>query len=316
MKKYLAKKMFNFVLVLFIATVCIFAMIKATGLNPVLATLGGGHLSEAALQERMQKYGLDKPLLVQFLYWLKNVLSGNFGESVKYKVAVSGLLQTYSIPTFITAFFSFFIAETVGIVLGIVSAEKRNTGIDHVISILTTMFLAVPVFFMGMLFILLISKTAISISYTGSLKTPGDYVERLFLPIIILALHQIALVTRVTRAAAIEQLNADYVLTLEAKGLSHRQIVWKHVLKNSLLPVITIAAVQFGSLIAGAVLVENIFSISGLGQLLVQAVLVGDVAVIQGVSLIVILVFQLANLLVDFVSGVLDPRIREKEVVA
>ena len=316
MGKYVLKKIRNFLLVLLIASICVFAMVKISGMNPVLATLGGGHLSEAALEERMAKYGLDQPVVLQYLYWLKNIITGNFGESVKYKTAVTKLIKDRYLITLLLAVFSFVIAQVSGVLLGVLSALKKNTVVDKVISILTVLVFAVPVFFMGMLVILLISNKFPGISYTGSLSTLSDYVERLLPPIIIMAFHQIALVTRVTRSSMIEQFSTDYVLALRAKGLCERKIVFKHALKNGIIPVLTIAALQFGSLIVGTVLIENIFSLNGLGQLLVEAVTVGDTAVIQSVSLIVIVVFQAANLIVDLLYGVIDPRIRAGQEAA
>ncbi len=314
MAKYLIKKLLNLILVLVVASIGIFTLVKISGMNPVLATLGGGHLSEEALAERMERYGLDKPVVVQYLYWLKNIVVGNFGESVKYKVPVIKLIKTYCIPTIYISVISFVIAQILGVLLGIWSAVKKNHITDKIISAITVFFFSVPVFFLGMLIILYISKNFPNIAFTGSLKTKADYVERLSLPIVIMAIHQIALVTRVTRSSMIEQLSSEYIITLRAKGLPERVIIYKHALKNGIIPVMTIAAMQFGSLIVGAVLVESIFSLNGLGQLLVQAVLVGDTAVIQGVSIIVIVVFQLANLVVDALYAVIDPRIRQEQV--
>lgn len=310
MTKYIAKKLINFIIVLLVATVCIFAMVKLTGMNPVLATLQGGQLSEEALAERMAKYGLDQPVVLQYLYWLKNILTGNLGESVKYNVTVVKLLKDRWSITALLAVFSFLISQTAGILLGILSAVKKNTAVDTAISVLTVVVFAVPVFFMGMLIILMLSKYFPGVAYTGSLKTVSDYVERLTPPVLIMAFHQIALITRVTRSSMIDQLNCEYVLALRAKGISEGKIIFKHALKNGIIPVITISAIQLGALIVGTVLVENVFSLNGLGKLLTEAVTTGDTAVIQGVSLIVITVFQAANLAVDLLYALIDPRIR------
>lgn len=312
MTKFILKKTGNAIIVFLIATICIFAMVKAAGLNPVLATMGGGNISAEALADRMQKYGLDQPVVLQYVYWLKNILLGNFGESVQYKVRVNKLIADGASITLVLALVSFTVSQIVALLLGIWAAVRRNTIVDRIITILTLVLFSVPIFFFGMLIILFITKFLPNVSYSGSVSGFSGYVERLLPPIIIMATHNIALVTKVTRSSMIEQLTSPYVLTLKAKGLSSRKIIFKHVLKNGIIPVITISGIQFGALIVGCVLVENIFSLSGLGRLMTQSVLVGDTSVIQGISLIVILVFLLANLLVDILYAVIDPRIKEQ----
>lgn len=312
MFKYVAKKLLNAIIVFLIATICIFAMVKAAGMNPVLATMGGGNLSAEALSDRMARYGLDKPILLQYVYWLKNILVGNFGESVKFKVAVSTLIADSAPVTIWLALSSFISSQIIALLLGIWAAVKRNTIVDHIITVITLVLFSVPVFFFGMLVILFLTNYMPEISYSGSITTFSGYIERLLPPVLIMASHEIALVTKVTRSSMIEQLNSDYVLTLKAKGLSRPKIIFKHALKNGIIPVITISGIQFGALIVGCVLVENIFSISGLGRLMVQSVSVGDISVIQGISILVILVFLVVNLLVDTLYALIDPRIREQ----
>ncbi len=143
-----------------------------------------------------------------------------------------------------------------------------------------------------------------------------DYAERLLPAILIMIAHNVALITKVTRTSMLKQLHSDYMLTLRAKGLAQTKIIFRHGLKNAIIPVLTISGVQFGSMIVGTVLVENIFSLSGLGRLIVASVTVGDVAVIQGVSIITILVFLIVNFLVDTLYAVIDPRVKEAGVIA
>lgn len=312
MVKYFTKKIVHAILIFLIATICIFAMVKAAGLNPVLATMSGGNLSADALADRMARYGLDQPVVLQYLYWLKNILMGNFGESVKYKVAVNVLIADNAPITIWLALCSFISSQIIALLLGIWAAVKKSTIIDHVITIFTLLLFSIPVFFFGMLIILFMTNYMPDVSYSGSIHTFSDYVERLLPPVLIMASHEIALVTKVTRSSMIEQLNSDYVLTLKAKGLSNGKIIFKHALKNGIIPVITISGIQFGALIVGCVLVENIFSLSGLGRLMVQSVSVGDVSVIQGISILVILVFLVVNLLVDILYVLIDPRIKEQ----
>ena len=310
MSKYIGRRFINSIVILVVATICIFAMVKASGMNPVLATLQGGRLSETALQDKLEHYGLDKPVPLQYLYWLKNIVTGNFGESVKYKVPVTSLIQTSLPITLGLAIISFIVSQILAITLGVISAVNRGKIIDKIISILTVLFFSIPVFFLSLLYILIIAKHFPGYSYTGSFDTFGEYLNRITIPVIVIATHEIALVTKITRTAMIEQLSSEYILALKARGIPTRIIIWKHALKNSLVPVITIAGIQFGALIVGCVMVENIFSLNGIGRLMVQCVMVGDISVIQCIALIIIVTFLISNLVVDALYAVIDPRVR------
>ncbi|MBO4591194.1 MAG: ABC transporter permease [Eubacterium sp.] len=310
MSKYIGRRFINSIAILIVATICIFAMVKASGMNPVLATLQGGRLSETALQDKLEHYGLDKPVPLQYLYWLKNIVTGNFGESVKYKVPVKSLIQTSLPITLGLAIISFIVSQILAITLGVISAVNRGKLIDKIISILTVLFFSIPVFFLSLLYILIIAKHFPGYSYTGSFNTFGEYLNRITIPVVVIATHEIALVTKITRTAMIEQLSSEYILALKARGIPTRIIIWKHALKNSLVPVITIAGVQFGALIVGCVMVENIFSLNGIGRLMVQCVMVGDISVIQCIALIIIVTFLISNLVVDALYAVIDPRVR------
>ena len=313
MLRYILKKTVQLVPVLLVATILIFAMIKACGLNPVLATLGGGRLSQAVLENKMAKYGLDQPLPLQYLYWLKNVLTGNFGSSVKYKTDVLTLIKESLPVTLGLVLFSFFTAQITAVLLGILAAVKQNTIVDKGITILTLLFFSTPVFFSGILIIFFLAHFAPNYAFTGSYHNFREYLLRLAPAVLVLCFQQIALITKITRSSMIDQLNSDYILILKAKGLSRNKIIFKHALKNGIIPVITISGIQFGALIAGSVMVENLFSLPGLGRLLIQCILVGDAAVVQGVTLLIVAVFLLTNLIVETLYAVIDPRIRNYE---
>lgn len=309
MRRYLGKKLINALFIFLTATILIFAMVKASGLNPVLATLQGSRMSKELLHQNMEKYGLNRPLPLQYLYWLKNILAGNFGASVKYKVTVATLVSAALPVTLGLGLISFVFSQIIAILLGVVSAVNKGKFIDKLISILTVFFFSVPVFFLSLIFVVVISKYFPGYSYTGTTNTLNEYLSRLAVPIIVIATHEIALVTKITRTAMVEQLSSDYALALKARGIPRRVIIWKHALKNSLIPVITIAGLQFGALIVGSVMVETIFSLNGVGRLMVQSVGVGDIAVIQCISLMIIFTFLLSNLIVDTLYAIIDKRI-------
>lgn len=309
MTRYIGKRLLNAIVILLIATIGIFVMVKASGLNPVLATLSGGRMSEEILNQKLERYGLDQPLPLQYLYWLKNIFTGNFGESVKYKVTVSSLVVKSLPITFGLVITSFTVSQIIAILFGVASAVYKGRLVDRIISILTIIFFSIPVFFLSLVFIVIISKYFPGYSYTGATDNLSQYLSRITVPVIVIATHEIALVTKITRTAMIEQLESDYALALKARGIPQRVIIWKHALKNSLIPVITIAGLQFGALVVGCVMVENIFSLNGIGRLMVQSVAVGDIAVIQCIALIVILTYLISNIIVDTLYAVIDKRI-------
>lgn len=313
MSRYILKKVLGLIPVMLAATVFIFLMVKASGINPVLATQSGGRMSEEAYQSRLEKYDLDKSVPMQYVFWLKNISAGDFGESVKYKTTVSSLILKYAPVTVGLAVLSFLISQPLAILLGVWSAVKRGTLIDKLILTVTLLMFAVPVFLMSILVILVVSKNFPGYSYTGSYANFSEYLQRLALPAAVMAAHQVALITKITRSSMIEQLSSDYVPALRAKGLGEGTIIFRHALKNAIIPVITVSGIQFGAMIVGCVLVENIFSFPGLGKLIVQGVTVGDISVVQGVSLIVIAVFLAADLITNILYAVIDPRIKEQE---
>ena len=316
MLRYIIKKIFQLIPVLLVATILIFAMIKASGLNPVLATLGGGRISQEVLNNKMAKYGLDQPLPLQYLYWLKNILTGNFGSSIKYKTDVVNLIKESVPVTSGLVLISFVIAQITAVLLGVLAAVKQNTIVDKIITVVTLLFFSTPVFFSGILIIFFLADFVPNYAFTGSYNNFGEYLLRLAPAVLVLCFQQIALITKITRSSMIDQLNSDYILTLKAKGLSKSKIIFKHALKNGIIPVITIAGIQFGALIVGSVMVENLFSLPGLGRLLIQCILVGDATVVQGVTLIIVVVFLLTNLIVETLYALIDPRIRNDEAEA
>ena len=316
MVKYIGKKVLGAVVILIVATICIFIMVKASGLDPVLATQQGGRISEEVLKSKMEMYGLNRPLPLQYIYWLKNIIAGNLGESVKYKVPVSSLLSESVPVTLGLVFASFIVSQIIAIFLGIIAAVFKGKIVDKLISITTVLFFSVPVFFLGLLAIVFISKYFPEYSYTGATEGIGEYLQRIAVPVVVIAFHEIALVTKISRSAMIKQLSSEYILALKARGVPRHVIILKHALKNSLIPIITISGIQFGALIVGGVMVENLFSLNGIGRLMVQSVTVGDISVIQGISLIVIVAFLLANLVVDTLYAVIDPRVRGQEGAA
>lgn len=262
-------------------------------------------------QENIDKFreqvGLTDPLPIQYFNWLSSLLHGDFGSSlsVSYgKPVLSEILLRFP-KTLELAAFSLLISLLISIPLGILSAIKQNSAIDHLTLVGASLGIAMPSFWLGLLLILLFSV------YLGWLPVCGyGSLKYIILPALTLGIGMAALTTRLMRASMLEVLGEDYIITARGKGLRERNVIMKHALRNALIPVVTVAGLQFGWLIEGAVFVEMIFTWPGIGKLLVESIFARDIPMVQGCVLFIAFVFVLVNLAVDISYGMLDPRIR------
>jgi len=310
MKKFLFKRLVQFIVVLFVASVIIFAMVRLSDVDPISVILGGKQTSAETIQNLRVKFNLDKPVLQQYFSWVSGMIRGDFGIGYKYQQPVAQLMAARLPITFGLVFMGSLIALVLAIPMGIISALKKNTPLDTSFSVLSLILVSCPSFLTSIIIIMILGKVAPSFPITGNYSTLGEYVQRLSLPSLALAFSMIALAARVTRSGMIEQLQANYVQTATAKGLSLTNIVISHALKNAIIPLIAVISIQIGNMIVGAVLVENVFSLAGLGSLLVASIKSSDYAVIQGITMLLVFVFLLISTLVDILYAVIDPRIR------
>lgn len=264
----------------------------------------------AALREQM---GLNQPLVVRYFAWLGGVLTGDLGQSYTYSVPVAGLIAERLTVTLPLALMAIVLSVLIAIPLGVLSASNRNSAVDYGAGFLSQLFIAVPGFWVALLLILFFST---GLGWLPAGGFPGwqaglwSGVTALFLPSIALALQQAGVLTRVTRSAVLEVMNEDFVRTARAKGLTRHAALWRHAVPNALVPVFTILGLQFTFLIAGAVLIENVFNLPGLGRLAYQALTQRDLIVMQDVVLFFAALVITMNFLVDMSYLVLDPRLR------
>jgi peptide/nickel transport system permease protein len=265
-----------------------------------------------------QKFGLDQPVHVQLLVYLRQVVTFDLGYSFRHGASVSHLILTRLGPTLLLMLSVFVLAVTFGVVLGAIAARNLNRWKDGVISMLAVLAYATPVFWAGLMFIVIFSI------HLGWFPTSGyeevaafkegwahvvDVAHHLVLPAITLTLFYLALYTRLMRASVLDQYTMDYVVTARAKGLSERQIARRHVLRNASLPVLTMAGVQVGALLGGAVVVETVFAWPGLGLLAYESLFARDINLLLGIFFISACLVVLVNLAVDLLYTLLDPRI-------
>ncbi len=311
MLAYLIRRLlFAIVVIAGVATIS-FALLHLIPGSPVDAILGNESTPEAraALERQL---GLDRPVAVQYVSWWGNVLRGDLGESVMTNQSVAQLIWERLPVTIPLAVFSMLIALTIAIPAGILSAIRRNTWIDGVVSVVAFAGLSIPGFWLGTLLILGFSvhwQIFPPGGYVSVFQDPIDGLRHLILPAIALGTTFAAVLTRMIRSSMLEVLGADYIRTARAKGQTEQRVLVGHALRNALIPAVTIIGVQVGVLLSGALIIEQIFSLPGIGRLTVQAVLDRDIPLLQGCIITIALIFVVVNLLTDLLYVYLDPRI-------
>ena len=312
MYTYIARRLILTIFILFSLSIVLFVAMHAIpgGIVEVMLGIEATPESVAALEKA---FGLDKPLYVQYLKWLSKVVQGNLGDSLRTGRPVLGEVL-YRLPlTLQLTLYSMIISLFIAIPMGIASAVKQNSLFDHILRPISIVGLSVPTFWWGILFIILISYYIPSFYSGGYVSIFKDFwgnFKAIFPPALALGIAMAAVVTRFTRSSLIEVLQEDYITTARAKGMNELLVVGKHGLRNSMINVLTIVGLQAAQLLGGAVLIETVFSLPGVGRLALDAVLQRDYPMVQGSILMISFLFVLVNLVVDLLYGLLDPRIR------
>jgi peptide/nickel transport system permease protein len=299
-------------IVLFGVTVAVFLMLKLTPGDPATAILGV-QATPAEVARVRQALGLDQPIYVQFGLWFANLLQGDLGVSYISKKPVLELITTRFPVTLELTIFAMLLAVIFGIPAGMISAARRYTPLDYTITSLSLFGVSMPAFWFAILLILLFSL------YLGWLPASGyvpwrrgvwPHMKSMIMPSISLGLFLMGSLARFSRASMIETLVKDYIRTANAKGLARPVVLWRHALKNALIPTVTVLGIQFGALLGGAIITEQVFAFPGVGTMLLTAVNQRDFPVVQGLTLVIAVAFTLTNLVVDVLYTWLNPRIR------
>jgi peptide/nickel transport system permease protein len=257
--------------------------------------------------------GLDRPLPVQYVEWMADALRGNLGRSIQYDVPVAGLILSRLSVTLPLTLMAAALMALAGVPLGVYAAIRHRGWGDYLTMILYQLGIAVPAFWAGLLLVLLFSVRLgwfASGGFDGWGQGVGGALKSLLLPAVALGLFQFAVLTRTTRSAVLEVLREEYVKTARAKGVSELVVLFRHALRNAMIPILTVAGVQLGQLMAGSIILESVFYLPGLGRLALGAITARDLPVVQGVVLFVASVIVMINAGVDMLYGLLDPRIR------
>ncbi|BAD71160.1 MULTISPECIES: nickel ABC transporter permease [Thermus] len=304
MLTYLLRRILIAVPTLLGVVLLVFLMVRLAPGDPAIL-LAGEFATPETLEAIRTRYGLDRPLPEQFALYLGALLQGDLGESARSRRPVLEELKTYFPNTVVLATAAILVALATGIPLGILAALRQGSWLDLGVMVLALLGVSMPVFWFGLLAILIFSVEL------GWFPVAGKgTLAHLVLPAVTLGINATALLARMTRGTLVEVLSQDYIRTARAKGLAERVVIFKHALRNALIPVVTVAGLEFGSLLAGAVITETIFAWPGLGQLLVGSILSRDYPVVQGAVLLVAFTFTLVNLMVDLLYAWIDPRVR------
>ncbi|MBX9910178.1 MAG: ABC transporter permease [Beijerinckiaceae bacterium] len=313
MLAFAGRRLIAFVLTLMAAALVIFLMLEVLPGDPAAVTLGLNAAPEALAALRAEM-GLDRPAVVRFLAWVGGLVTGDLGLSYTYRVPVSQLIAERMAVTLPLALMAMTLAAAIGVPLGMLAAANHNRPADAAVMVFAQAGLAIPNFWFGLLLVLVF---AIGLGWLPAGGFPGwqagagAALRSLALPALALALPQAAILARVTRSAMLDTLQEDFVRTARAKGLGEAATVLRHALRNALIPVVTILGLQFSVLIAGAIIIENVFALPGLGRLVFQSIAQHDLIVVKDLVMLFAALAILVNFLVDLLYGVIDPRLRE-----
>jgi peptide/nickel transport system permease protein len=322
MRVYLLKRLVEIVPTILMITLVVFVMMRSIPGDPVVALLGDAYTQEDAVKARVE-YGLDKPVLLQYFIWLGKLVQGDWGSSILNGRPVLGDVLLRLPVTLELIALSMAVALAIAIPAAIIGALRQNTWADYTATTIAMIGVSIPEFFIGVLLLL-----AFSIGLGGALPSSGwvylpgtcpsivcsagllGNAQHVLMPAVALGVGRAALLTRLLRASMLEVIRSEYVTTARAKGLAERPVVFKHALKNALIPTVTVMGLQVGFLIGGAIVVETLFAMPGLGTFGIDAIIARDYQQVQGFALITAIAFVMMNLLVDLTYTFLDPRIR------
>ena len=316
MHKYVARRLLLMIPTLFVLSLIIFGMLRILPGDVAELILaggeGGGGADPASIRVLREKLGLNRPLHIQYFAWLWDAVRGDFGTSLYSGLTIGGQIAKKIPLTLEVAILAKLFSLLIGIPIGVISAVKQNSFIDLFLRFWSIFFLAAPTFWLGLLIILggaLWFNWLPPLGYNPIWQDPAANFTQLLWPVVILTSHGLAIIARMTRSTMLEVMREDYIRTARAKGLREQVVIARHALKNALIPVVTLAGLQFAGLVGGTVILEYIFGIPGIGSYLIQAIQTKDFPVVQGTVVAFAVMFMLINLVVDLLYGWLDPRI-------
>ena len=309
---FIVKKVLLSIVTVFAISIFAFLIMQMTPGDPVRAMLGA-EADEDIVEATRTELNLDKPLVVQYTLWLRNALRGDFGTSLVLNQDIGEILATRIPVTLSLTIPALIISLVLGILIGVLCAVHRGSALDQIMTVLMTTMNGIPVFWIGIMMMYFFGVKLgwlPLMGYTSPFEDFGQYVAKAVMPVTIMAFGPLSSIARQVRTNMLEVINQDYIRTARANGLSESSVKYKHALKNSLIPVITLIALQVRSLVGGSLLGEQVFSIAGMGRLIMVSVMNKDYLVVQATVFVISLFVVVCNLILDISYGLVDPRIR------
>ena len=314
MKTYIAQRLAIALLTLLGMSIVIFALLRlAPGDIVDILFSAAGYVNPDEKAAILKELGMDRPLYVQYLEWLGQILRGDLGKSYRYDLPAWQIIKPLLPVTIELAVLSMVVAVLLGVPTGVISAVKQDSTLDYVLRVLSLAGLSMPSFWLGMVIILAMVTWLgwiPALTYVGPRENLGIHLVQFGLPALAVGYRSSALIMRITRSSLLEVLREDYIRTAWAKGQRGATVIWRHALKNAVLPVITVIGIEFAFLIGGLVVTEKVFNLPGVARFLVDAVLWRDYPVVQNLVMFIAVIVILSNLIVDLLYGLLDPRVR------
>ncbi len=314
MKTYIAQRLAIAVLTLLGMSLVIFTLLRlAPGDIVDILFSTAGYVSPSEKQGIMQELGMDRPYWVQYLEWLRQIVTFDLGKSYRYDLPAWQIIRPLLPVTIELAALSMLVAVFLGVPTGVISAVRQDSTLDYVLRVISLAGLSMPAFWLGMVIILTLVtwlQWIPPLTYVSPTEDFKLHAVQFALPALAVGYRSSALIMRITRSSLLEVLREDYIRTAWAKGQSGRVVIWRHALKNAMLPVVTVIGIEFAFLIGGLVVTETVFNLPGVARFLVQAILWRDYPIVQNLVMFIAIVVILSNLLVDMLYGVLDPRVR------
>lgn len=308
--RYVLKKLLGMIPIILIVSAVVFFMLRMSGVDPVTVMIGEKQATDELRESLKTQFNLDKPLLTQYWIWLKGVLTGDLGVDYINKQSIQELIVSRLPVTVGLVIMSSLFGMTFAIILGVIAALNRNKPADHILSVVMLFLTSVPNFVVSILVIVFCSKFIPGYSFVGAYSNFGEFLQRIFVPSLVMSLGVVAMLGRITRSSMISQLQAPHIITARAKGMDNFNVTFKHAFHNAVIPVITIAGLQFAGSVGGTVLIEQIFSLPGVGGLLISGIQQNNYPVVQILVLFMLVIYLVMSFVVDMLYAIIDPRVK------
>lgn len=308
--RYVLKKLLGMIPIILIVSAVVFFLLRMSGVDPVTVMIGEKQATDELRESLKTQFNLDKPLLTQYWIWLKGVLTGDLGVDYINKQSIQELIVSRLPVTVGLVIMSSLFGMTFAIILGVIAALNRNKLADHILSVVMLFLTSVPNFVVSILVIVFCSKFIPGYSFVGAYSNFGEFLQRIFVPSLVMSLGVVAMLGRITRSSMISQLQAPHIITARAKGMDNFNVTFKHAFHNAVIPVITIAGLQFAGSVGGTVLIEQIFSLPGVGGLLISGIQQNNYPVVQILVLFMLVIYLVMSFVVDMLYAIIDPRVK------